>query len=435
MPRHGTGAVLLASLALIAIGVAIARSPGSGSDQPSVDLGCASAGVVRAVSEASADVTSRPDSAEAWGALGSVYLAHGFDAAAYDCLDRAGRLDATDPRWPHLIGCALDARTPACAAALLRAAELAPTVAAPRSRLADVLLLRGDAVAARREALLALGADREDARANFVIARVARDTGDLAAARDHLERAALAAPQMQPVHVLLAEVCAALGDVVAARAENRAAREARSDADWPDVFLDPVRALCRSPAVILGRAEALRAAGKPVEAERLLSSASADDPDVAGLRVALAMHRVGIRDGRGAEDAVAPVIERDPCDVGAQYALGCALALQGRLVEAEAHLRTALRGQPDLAAAHYDLAQCLEARGETEAALASYRSAIEGDPRNVVAARRAGELLFALRRYGEAVGMLERARVADARDPELERLIVRAHAALDASPR
>src|SRR5947207_1883591 len=67
-----------------------------------LDLSGAEADVREAIDQARAAVAKRPRSAAEWGRLGQVLLAHGYDNEAMAVLERAGRLDPAEPRWPYL---------------------------------------------------------------------------------------------------------------------------------------------------------------------------------------------------------------------------------------------------------------------------------------------------------------------------------------------
>src|SRR5262245_44399072 len=57
--------------------------------------------VVAAVEKARQAVLAVRTSAAAWGELGVVFAAHGYEPEADDCFREAERLDPADPRWPY----------------------------------------------------------------------------------------------------------------------------------------------------------------------------------------------------------------------------------------------------------------------------------------------------------------------------------------------
>jgi predicted O-linked N-acetylglucosamine transferase (SPINDLY family) len=80
----------------------------------------------------------------------------------------------------------------------------------------------------------------------------------------------------------------------------------------------------------------------------------------------------------------------------------------GRLAEAEASCREALRLRPDYPEAHITLGNALWAFGRPVDAEASYREALRLRPNNLVAHRNLGNVLHALNRWRESIACLER---------------------------
>lgn len=131
---------------------------------------------------------------------------------------------------------------------------------------------------------------------------------------------------------------------------------------------------------LLERAEAARASGANDEARdccmRVLREFPAD-PQALNLMTELAADSRDSAEGRiWAERAIAA----DADSARPHYALGRMLEYEGRLAEAEASYRAALRRAPDHARAHNNLGCVLHMQGRLAEALASYRKALELDP-------------------------------------------------------
>lgn len=95
-------ALLLAAASLAAVSSWWLRTP-QASAPPQIDLANVDPAVRRAVESARTAILDRPDSAEAWGKLGMILMAHGLPVAASTaCLAQAERLDRRQPRWPYL---------------------------------------------------------------------------------------------------------------------------------------------------------------------------------------------------------------------------------------------------------------------------------------------------------------------------------------------
>src|SRR5207302_11227917 len=70
-------------------------------EPPVVDLQGVEPRVAAAIEEARASVNHSPASAESWGRLGMVLLAHQFWEEARRCFVEAERLNRAEPRWPY----------------------------------------------------------------------------------------------------------------------------------------------------------------------------------------------------------------------------------------------------------------------------------------------------------------------------------------------
>ncbi|HLJ94925.1 MAG TPA: hypothetical protein VKU02_17250, partial [Gemmataceae bacterium] len=92
--------ILLAAASLAAISSWWLRAP-QALAPPQMDLSNVDRAVRRAVESARTAILDRPDSAEAWGKLGMILMAHGLPVTASTaCLTQAERLDPRQPRWP-----------------------------------------------------------------------------------------------------------------------------------------------------------------------------------------------------------------------------------------------------------------------------------------------------------------------------------------------
>jgi cytochrome c-type biogenesis protein CcmH/NrfG len=71
------------------------------SPPPTIPLDGVEKAVADAITSAREQVEEQPRSAEAWGQLGRVLLAHNFNRQADQCFAQAEKLDGTQPRWPY----------------------------------------------------------------------------------------------------------------------------------------------------------------------------------------------------------------------------------------------------------------------------------------------------------------------------------------------
>lgn len=132
---------------------------------------------------------------------------------------------------------------------------------------------------------------------------------------------------------------------------------------------------------MLQEAEALRATGAIREARACCESLLRQRPDDAR---ALCLMAEMAADARQAEDGLhwaQRAIAADPRAGAPHFTAGRLHEIAGRLTNAEASYRAAIRLAPDHAKAHNNLGGVLHMQGQLDAALASYRNALELDPR------------------------------------------------------
>jgi tetratricopeptide (TPR) repeat protein len=113
------------------------------------------------------------------------------------------------------------------------------------------------------------------------------------------------------------------------------------------------------------------------------------------------------------------------------YNLAVDLQGQGKLEEAVAEYRTAIRIRPDLAEAHISLANALDEQGKDEEAIAEYRAAIRIKPDFAQAHYSLGIALGQQGKRDEAIAELRKARDNALRGSELAQLIEKALKELD----
>ena len=117
------------------------------------------------------------------------------------------------------------------------------------------------------------------------------------------------------------------------------------------------------------RAETLLAQRRPLEALRELAAVVEEAPDTPSVQLLAGRAYLGSAQLRRAESAFLRVLELDPADHYARFALGRTLQRQGRLAEAKTQLRLATAMNP--------LPEYQEALGEVSARLAVLESARE----------------------------------------------------------
>lgn len=113
--------------------------------------------------------------------------------------------------------------------------------------------------------------------------------------------------------------------------------------------------------------------------------------------------------GKDSLHAFQKTAELLPNDAGANYNLGAILKSIGRLHEAAASYRNALKANPDFADAHINLGNVLGDIGQIDDALESYRSALNIKPNSAEAHLNMGVALSDIGQYNNALASYRRA--------------------------
>ena len=328
-------------------------------------------------------VAADSGSAEAWGALGRTFQAHGLEPEADAAYLRAEAFDPADFRWPYLRAAALrDVRPEDALAAAGRAAGLNSSYAPVHLLAAELLEKAGNAEQAMVRYRQALETAPDSALAELGVGRLLLRRGELDAAREHLERAAGLAPRAGPVRSELARLYTRQGDAEAARRAAGAARELPDLVPVDDPLLTEVWDAAVSARGYQQRALRAEAAGDFEAAEALYAQVlglQPGDPDI--------LYNFGNlyvrtrRFGEAAERYEESLAAR-PDHVAARVNLGSALLMLGRRDEAMGHLLRALEHDPADPDANRTLGGLFAYRGDNEAAIRHYRAVLEHDPQD-----------------------------------------------------
>lgn len=385
-----------------------------------------------------AEAGSNPSvSGAAWGAVGQWFDIYGYGDSAERCYRRARSLVPDDPHWPYYLGRLAETAGDfsAAQACFVAAGELAPTEAAPRVRLADILLQLQELD--RAEALYdeVLETAPDNPGALFGSARVAQMRGHPEAALDPLLKLVERQPEAVQVRYALAVVWRDLGN------DDRAAQELEKVPDdnldqislsRDDPWDDELQRLNQGARSFTRRGVRAFRRGDRERAVKLLGQAVIADPSGPEKRInyALALREAG-RWGDAAEqleEALSRSDEGSDFATKAHLEYGRLLAVRGRPVDAAAHLEQALAIDPRSVPAHVELGRLDHRFGRLEAACDHYASARAVDPTNPTIGFWHAALLSILNRRDEAVEAVEEdlRRVGDDRllDLLLARLLV-----------
>lgn len=398
--------------------------------------------VVSATGEARAKVLANRRDGPAWGDLGMVFGAHGFESEADQCFAVAERLDPKDPRWPYFRGLFAAVSNPGDTAGHLRRALAAnppaDARAAVRLQLAEVLFERQDVDAAEALFREELARAPDDPRARFGLAQIALTRGDRGAAREAF--AALADnPYARARAAAQASALArADGDLDAARRFEERARRAGADPSWPDPYRVELRKKEVGQSGLLREVDALVAAGQTFRATELLLELVRDHP-TPRLLVTAGIHLAKLRNFDRAEAVLRECLRQDPTNSQANYFL-CVVLFEraGQLAphqRAEAQLlfrdavkagRAAVATKPDHGLAWLYLGRALLGTDEPVAAVEALRQAVACRPEFVDTHLHLAEALAATNERAEAVRSAQNAeKLAQPGDPRPRQLLDR----------
>lgn len=372
------------------------------------DLSGLEGAVADQISEMQRLLNRQATSATAYGDLGQVYLAYGFNDAATDCFREAAARDARDWRWPYLLGAAHQAagRLDEAATAFGQALTLAPDTAAGYVHLGEIRLLQGKLDEAEAALRKALAVPATAAAAHSFLGQVALARRDFRAAAEHLEAALAAVPEASRLHVPLAMAYRGLGD--RAKAEEHLGKAGSVGLRAPDPLLDGVAALRVGERVAVMRGRVAAQAGRYQDAIQEFRRALAARPESVEARVNLGSTLALAGDRAGAIENLREALRLDPANATAHFNLGSLLA-DGSPEEARSHLEAAVAARPDDAEARRLLAKILRDAGRLPAALEHYRRAVELAPGDEAARLGEAETLVRLGRYAEARTRLDEA--------------------------
>ena len=395
------------------------------------------------VERARREVLDEPLSADAWGHLGMVFMAHSFDREATRCFAEAARLDPSDPRWPYALAAIALKGEPDAALPLLHAAAEA-SEGVPRYRatirltLAESLLERGDLDGAERLIAEEYRRNPKNLRAALRLGMVAAARGDASRA-ERLLMAARASPHA--AKAATARLAALARSRGAPSAElDREATERPDDPPWPDPLLD---ALGELQVGDRGRHRKVTMLEKE---QRYAEAAQVYLDDLKRGRTVVACVGAGLELSRlGDYDRALPLLREGvrlgPDNAQAHFTLGLALfdraekwrhenpddgrAKEG-MREAAASARRATDLEPGLAAAYLVWGLAAKHADGPAAALGPLQKGVSCQPTHFELQYGLGETLMDLNRPREAETHLENARKLDPKDPRpaqaLERL-------------
>jgi tetratricopeptide (TPR) repeat protein len=369
-------------------------------EPPAIALDGVEKPVADAIRTAQQRLEEQPRSAEAWGQLGKVLLAHSFNQQADQCFAQAEKLDDTQPRWPYYRGLiAASEDGPRALTYLCRAAELSdrsdPNNFAIRLRLAELLVELGQTEEAEAQFRLVAAKDPNNPRLLYNWGVLALARGEQQTALDCLSRLTKHPAARKKACAQLAMLYRRLADESQAAKFTQLATQLPGDAPWEDHYAEEYKQLQVDALGRLQQVRTLEAEGKIREVLALLYDINQGaDSDLAHTVLGINLLKVGQYDE--AEKALRQTLALYPDKVQAHFFLAVVLFVQAEAIagrdqglsaparakyhEAASHFRRVLELKPDHALAHMNLGRTLLALGQRDEGLKELRAAVTSKP-------------------------------------------------------
>jgi tetratricopeptide (TPR) repeat protein len=353
-----------------------------------------------------------PESAEAWGTLGTAYDAHGLQDVAEPCYRRAVELAPDEFRWTYLLAIVREingAEADEVKERFARSLVLRPDYGAAYVRTGDALVRRGLFDEAAEQFRLALVHAPRAAVAYRGLGQALLRLGDAEGAVEQLLRATELEPSDRAAWSALAQAYARLGrDDEASSADRRAGSLEPANVIDDPVYHELVSSKSVASSRVFRRGIAHYREGRYAEAARDFEQVAAvrpEDPSVL-YWLGAAYNHIGLQ-----EEAIpflARSVELDPGLVAARSALGEAYFVLGRYDESEAQYEAALTLGRDPAAAWLALAEVRMRQEDLEGVVEAYTKAAALRPLDAREEMNFGVALMNSDRPGQAVERFRR---------------------------
>lgn len=389
---------------------------------------------IRAAQMMLSDTLARPDTTvlqrgDAFGRLGQIYQAYGFDDAARAAYTNAEKLAPESYKWHYYSGylkqrigdeSALDSYQ--------TAQKLKPKEQFILLRLGNLELAFGRPDLAKSWFQKAMNQPGfPSAAALMGLGKVALTEHQYAAALKYFKDALAREPQASSLHYQLAMTYRGLGE--AAKMQKEMAARGEREPAIKDPLLDEIDFLKQGKVALLERATKAMNEGRFVDAASSYREMTRIDPDdaIAYRYLGVALAKSGKRtDALGSYNRA---LQLDPNNAAVHYSMAVLLIQAGKQDEAIDHLRQASRLDPGLVAAHFQLANLLMRKGEDVEAAGEYALVVSADPQNGFARLMQGMALIHSGDYAGARKTLEEAASVLPNDPDIANALARLLAA------
>jgi tetratricopeptide (TPR) repeat protein len=404
---------------------------------PQPDLASVEANVqehIRTAQKALADTLARSVSTsvqrgEAYGTLGQVYQAYGFDDAARASYENAAKLEPHSFRWHYYAGY-LEQRIGDNDPALRsyqQAQAIRPKDPCVLLRLGNLELSANHTDLAKSWFLKSVAQPGPSAAALMGLGKTALAERQFPAALKYFKQALAREPQASSLHYQLAMAYRGLGDADQMQKELQA--RGNTDPMIKDTLLDQINLLKQGKTGLLERASKAMHEGRFIDACVAYREMIRLDPNdaIAYRYLGIALAKSGNR--TEALQDYDHALQLDPNSAAIHYSIGILLIETGKEEAAIEHFSEASRMDPGLVATHFQLANLLMRTGKDEDASREYATVAELDPRNRFARLMQAMALIHTGSYEQGRKTLEEASGAFPNDPDIANALARLLAA------
>jgi tetratricopeptide (TPR) repeat protein len=367
--------------------------------------------------------------AQAFGSLGQVYQAYGFNDAALACYTNAARLDSQSFQWSYYSGYLHQINGDAEAAArdYQHSLLLKPANDPALLRLGNLELTLNRPDVAKQLFTKAMAQPGSKAAALTGLGKVALLERQYGVAQKYFAEALAREPQASGIHYQLAMAYRGLVDL--AHMQEQLQARGNVEPAIQDPLLDEIDALKHGVRGLMERAGAAMHENRLADAislyRQLILFNASDALPYMYLGIALA------RDGKPDEalKQYEHALQLDPGNANVHYNVGVLLVEGGKEEQAIAQFQQALKLDPGLVAAHFQLANLLMRKRDDAGAEREYRIVVSLEPQNEIARLMQAMAAVHSGSYARSRTLLEDAAVAFPGDPDIANALARLLAA------
>ena len=364
------------------------------------------AAMTRALEQAPSEAAG--ERAEAYAAMGKLFIATELYDAAERCFANARRLAPGDMRWSYYLAQVARLSNDAGKAATLFEQTLALQAEHVPSLvwLAEMRLAQSRVADAKTPLLKAQSLAPREAAVLYGLGRVALEERDYAEAVKQLEAALALVPSANRVQYPLAMAYRGLGDANQAEAHLRL----RGEVDLPpaDALMGEIGGLLKNAAAYETNGSQAMAERRWPDAVRELRQAIAIAPGNGFTRLNLGTALFMIGDVGGALEQYQMAVRFQPNLAKAHFAIGVIMEGRGRDPEAIAAFEQAVRSDSGYLEARFSLGNALRRSGRVRESLPHYQEVLRINPAVSQASFGYAMGLVRLGEYQQALAQLER---------------------------